>query len=176
MLPIDVADVARAEVRTMQHSIVRFAVSAVLTPVARLVMPVIAKWVLSLATQKCRHQTVTLYGARTGIDNHPCSSQHLDPEDKLRDGLDAIEGKLLSQHHDLTALSMKVRDQSVRGAIVALAAAYEELRDEVSTLSAVIQAHDANVDAIARASAGSRGTAAETVQELDAYLDEAFHK
>jgi len=119
-------------------------------------------------------RAVWFRGAMASLQETP-ADHPLDPDDTLRTALDRMEANLASIR--LTAMDVAQKVDRTRGrtgmttrALRRMAAAADELAAEVHDFKGVLQAHDANLDALTHAR-----RVATTAQALDAELDRAFH-
>ena len=101
------------------------------------------------------HRAVWFRGAQADLENLPLG-RLLDPDDHLRTSLDRMESGLA----EIVGASQRLAKETeiIRGrrgmfsaALLKLAAAADEMRQEVRHFKGALQAHDANVDAIRRA-------------------------
>jgi hypothetical protein len=169
-------ELARNQAASFRHqrSVLSFS-----RPLARIAVPIVGaiavRFVLHYA-QRFAQQAVWFRGAAGGIEREPLDRE-IDPQDALRALLDQMEHDLLtiSQGAGKIASDIRKRDGKARGglrdALDRLSRVALELREEVRSFKAGVQAHDANVDAMRRA---VRRVAANHA-DLQADLERAIH-
>lgn len=115
------------------------------------------------------------------IDSTPSAGAPLDPDDGLYRLLRDLETNMreasATVRREWVGLDVPAsgRRAMIAAAVVRMVASLDMVAETARDLRGAIQAHDANVDAILRASRAS-GRAATVPQELDAQLDDVFRR